>query len=235
MDTQFSTLYKDFISLFYPDSCVACHAGLLSAECMICTSCRAVLPKTNHFNEQQNELWTKFRNRVNFEYAIAYLKFYKKGKVQPLLHSLKYHNNQALGIHLGNMFGLELHENGFSAKFDLLIPVPLHQSKLKKRGYNQCDLIGRGIAERLQITVANDVVIRNEATKTQTKVGKTERWENVADKFEVVRPEAIEGKHIVLLDDVVTTGATFDALADVVLKYNPAKISLLALAEAQRY
>ncbi len=202
---------------------------------MICTSCRADLPKTNHFDNQQNELWTKFRNRVDFEYAIAYLKFYKKGKVQPLLHSLKYHNNQEIGIHLGNMFGVELKQNGFSGKFDLLIPVPLHRTKLIKRGYNQTDLIAKGIAERVNVTVGNNIVIRTQATKTQTKVSKTERWENVADRFEVTKPEAITGKHVVLLDDIVTTGATFDALADAVLKHKPLKISMLALAEAQRH
>ncbi|MFN0050310.1 MAG: ComF family protein [Cytophagales bacterium] len=235
MRFSIGTLWNDFLAQIFPEFCHSCHGEILSAEHLICTSCIATLPKTNHILEQQNELWVKFSNRIRFEYAIAYFKFYKKGKIQPLLHSLKYHNNQELGVLLGNMFGYDLNEKGFANKFDVLIPIPLHHTKLKKRGFNQCDVIAKGIAERLNITVGTDIVKRNQATKSQTKIGKTERWENVADKFEVLKPEAIEGKHIVLLDDVVTTGATFDALAEVILKYNPSKISILALAEAQRY
>lgn len=234
MALPINSYWNDFLHLIFPTVCVACKNELLKTEPHICTHCRSNFSVTDHFQVHRNELWQSFRNKNSMNFAIAYLKFYKTGTIQPILHELKYRKNHELGIHLGNMFGGELQRNGYQKTFDILVPVPLHADKQKMRGYNQSELIATGVAEKIDVSVNTKAAKRTKHNKSQTKVAGTERWGNVDGIFELEEADSLKGKHVAIIDDVVTTGATIDALAETLKQAQPATISLLAFAIAQQ-
>lgn len=207
------SILSDFQSLFFPQYCFTCHNSLYKGENYLCTQCIADLPRSNFHLEPENPVYHRLVNVKSMHMAMSYLKFIKSGKVQKLMHYYKYKNYPEIGSELGRWYGQDLHEAGIGSDWDLIVPVPLHKDKLKKRGYNQSAYFARGLAESLQIDCNETVLERLIYSSTQTRKSRVERWKNVEKIFTVAEPETIENKHILLVDDIITTGATLEACA----------------------
>ena len=201
------------INLFYPRVCAACGETLLKDEETVCLKCRYTLPFTGYENHADNPLAQIFYGRVRFHAVTACFFFAKSGKVQHLIHELKYRGNKEAGVFLGQELGKTIKEAPLFQGIDYLIPVPLHPKREKQRGYNQSLMIAKGINEVTGIPIGDKYLIRAVHTATQTKKSAEERFKNVKDIFEVRFPEELEGKHILLIDDVLTTGATLESCA----------------------
>ncbi|MFN4233343.1 MAG: ComF family protein [Bacteroidia bacterium] len=221
----------DFFALIYPENCAACGQTLLKNEETICTECILMLPKTYYWKNQENPVSKLFWGRIPVENACSFLYFTKGGKVQHLLHQLKYKGNKNAGYFAAKLLGLELKDTHFNA-IDAIIPVPLHMSKLKKRGYNQSEIIANGLSEILNKPVKTNWLVRKYASETQTKKSRFKRWENVKEIFATENETEFEGKHLLIVDDVITTGSTIEACAQLLLKVKDVKISIVALASA---
>lgn len=225
------SLLGDFFALFFPNYCFGCNDGLVKGEEILCTRCLSELPRLDYYRSDDNPMVNRFIGRVPVKHGWALLKFQKTGIVQNLLHELKYNNHPEIGERLGKILSMNLIESGFEKEFDWLIPVPLHKHRIRTRGYNQSAMIAKGMAEVLNIPYSDSIIRRITATKTQTKKSKIERWENVNYAFEVIDPNLISGKRILIVDDVVTTGATIEACAKVLLNAGASEISVACLAE----
>ncbi len=201
------------LNLFYPRVCAACGETLLKDEETVCLKCRYTLPFTGYENHADNPLAQVFYGRVRFHAVTACFFFAKSGKVQHLIHELKYKNNPEAGVFLGQELGKTIKDAPLFQGIDYLIPVPLHPRREKQRGYNQSLLIAQGINEVTGIPIGDKYLIRAVYTTTQTKKSADERHKNVKDIFEVRFPEELEGKHVLLIDDVLTTGATLESCA----------------------
>ena len=222
---------KDFFGLFFPELCVVCDTHLISQEKLICIKCLYSLPKTNFHNQKENPVAQLFWGRTKIEYATAFF-FFNKGSIyQDMMHKFKYNGNKEIGYILGKSFGIQIKESIFS-EIDIIVPVPLHPKKQKKRGYNQSDWIAKGLAESMQKDIDTTNLIRSVATETQTRKSRFERWQNVESIFKIKNPALFEGKHILIVDDVVTTGSTLDACANILLELKNVKVSIAALAVA---
>lgn len=220
---------SDFINLCYPKLCAACHNTLGKNEVSICTACVIQLPKTNYHLDTENPLNKIFWGRIQIEMVAAYYFFNKGNKVQKLLHELKYKGNKNVGEKIGALYGYELLDSPIFSSADFIIPVPLHPKKLKKRGYNQSEWFSNGLSQSMNIPVSTNVLYRNTDSATQTKKSRFNRWENVSEIFGVKETEDLNNKHILLVDDVMTTGATIEACAKV-LKAKNIKISVVTIA-----
>lgn len=225
--------FTDFKALFFPDLCGACGKNLFKGEAEICSACIYKLPLTKFHNDPENRVARQFWGRIKFEQAGAFLYFRKGTRVQNLLHQLKYNRRQNLGKRLGELYGIELAEAGNFIKPDLIIAVPLHPKKLKLRGYNQSLCIAEGLASALEIPLAEGNLHRKHFTGTQTKKSRFARYENMQEAFELKNPEEVKNKHILLVDDVITTGSTLEACAICLQKKANSLISLAALAYAE--
>ena len=201
------------IGLFYPSVCAACGNTLFKWEKTVCTRCRSFLPKTGYELNEDNPLARIFYGKVRLKAVTACFFFSKEGKVQHLIHELKYKGNSEAGVFLGGELGKSIKEAPLFQDIDYLIPVPLHPKREKKRGYNQSTMIARGISETTGIPIGEGLLVRSVNTATQTHKSKEERWKNVKDIFEVRHIERLEGKYVLLIDDVLTTGATLEACA----------------------
>jgi len=222
-------MFNDFFNLIFPKTCFACHTALLKYEKIICTSCQFYLPKTNFHLESNNNLNKVFWGRVDVKKAASFYYFNKGGKVQNLLHELKYKGAKEVGERIGELYGLELLNTDFLKGIDLIIPVPLHVKKLKKRGYNQSECFAIGLSKVTLISVQNNVLYRHEFSDTQTKKSRFNRWQNVSNIFNLKNSEKIKGMHILLVDDVITTGSTIEACAQVFNNYG-CMVSVLSIA-----
>lgn len=205
------SLLKDIYAVFYPEVCLCCHEHLTTNEKTICLNCRHDLPLTNFSGEKNNLIEKSFYGRIPVVNATALFYFFKKGKVQELIHSLKYKNQQQVGTLLGNWLGIEILQSQNFLNIDYIIPVPLHKKKLKIRGYNQVTTFGKSLSETLNITFMESNLLRISSTKTQTKKIRFDRWKNVQELFFVKNPSTLDNKHILLIDDIITTGATLEA------------------------
>lgn len=201
------------IGLFYPSVCAACGNSLFKWENLVCTRCRNLLPRTGYERNGDNPLVRMFYGKVRLKAVTACFFFSKDGKVQRLIHELKYKGNKEAGVFLGQEIGRAIKEAELYQGIDYLIPVPLHPKREKERGYNQSLMIAQGISEVTGIPVGSDFLFRSVHTATQTHKTKDERWENVKDIFALRHPERLEGKYVLLVDDVLTTGATLEACA----------------------
>ena len=225
-------LYADFVSLVFPNYCISCHDSLNRNENHICTTCRFTMPITNYHLHKENSLAQRFWGRIHLNHAFAYLKYIKYGRVQKIIHHLKYKGLEEVGEMMGNWYAAELRKEGFHDHFDLILPVPLHHSRLKTRGYNQSDSFAKGMAEVLELPWSATTLTRNVASTTQTKKKRFDRWNNVKDIFSVRQPDHVEGKRILLVDDVITTGATIEACATQLLESKCSHVSVAAIATA---
>ena len=195
-------LLKSLINLFFPRVCAACGNILLDSEDTVCTICRYLLPKTQYELNPDNPLAQMFYGQMPFNAVMAEFFFSKTGKVQHLIHGLKYHHCRENGIFLGQEIGKSLLKAADYQNIDYIIPIPLHPKKEKIRGYNQSHVIAEGISEMTDIPIAEDTLVRSVFTATQTRKTREERWENVKDIFELKNAERIANKHVLLVDDV---------------------------------
>lgn len=226
---QLGEYFRDFSHLIFPFNCLGCGNALDEGELPICDHCREHLPLTHYWRFEENSVEKLFWGKLKIDHACAFTFFTQGGIVQKLIHQLKYKGKTESGELMGQFFGDVLKETDY-ANIDMIIPVPLHKDKFKKRGYNQCEFIASGISEKLNKPVITESIARVRANETQTKKGLYERWINVKELFRVEQPELIEGKHVLLVDDVITTGATLEACAGAVLQVPGTRVSLAALA-----
>lgn len=232
LSLSFAGIVQDFIQLFYPDCCSACSDALVKGERIICTDCLLELPQTDYHLDPGNLLRRRLEGRIPLAHALAFLKFTKNGRTQHLLHNLKYRRKPEIGVALGKLYAHKLKEAGLNLGVDMLIPVPLHETRLRKRGYNQSAKFAHGMSEILEIPVFEKTLVRKTRTDTQTRKNKLRRWENVSEVFGVEDVSLISGKHILIADDVITTGATVEACGQVLLANGADKISIACIAEA---
>jgi len=221
---------NDIINLFFPEICLNCEQQLSSNETIICTSCRHDMPLTNFTCEINNKVEQVFYGRISVNEATSLMYYYKKNKVQKIIHSLKYKGHQEIGSFFGEWLGKEMLQSNRFKNIDIIVPVPLHPKKLKKRGYNQVSIFGKTLATYLNAKYCEDVLIRKSATSTQTKKHRLERWKNVEELFFLTDNSYFEGKNILLIDDVITTGATLEACANELLKTSNINISIATMA-----
>lgn len=219
--------------LFYPRLCLGCSRNLYMHENYMCWQCLHRLPRTRFHQQIDNPLERLFWGRTQVKAATSLLFFTKNGLTQNLLHQLKYSGQKEVGVRLGELIGSEIQNEERFARADAIIPVPLHPKKLQLRGYNQSTLLAQGIAQSLNISLYEHGLRRQIHTETQTKKGRYERWENVAEAFMCPSPAELLGKSIMLVDDVLTTGATLEACAKP-LQQAGASVLIVTLACSMR-
>ncbi|MCF6128579.1 ComF family protein [Flavobacterium sp. AS60] len=218
------------INLFFPKSCAGCHSFLLSYEKVICTQCRHEIPLTNHHKIAENEVIQKFYGRIPLEYGSALFYFHKKGIVQEMIHKLKYKGHEEISETIGNWYSEELQHLEQIKKIDYIIPVPLHKKRLRERGYNQIEGFGKALSANLNIPYNSQLLYRKLYTKTQTKKDLLGRADVISTVFDVNFSNEHEGKHFLLIDDVLTTGSTLESCSRAILKIPNAKISIVCMA-----
>ena len=224
--------WDDLISLLFPRLCYACGNHLLRNEYLICTECYVIIPRTDFHNIQDNPVAQLFWGRCMIQKAAAFSYYNKGSRIRKLIHNLKYKGINEIGYELGRIYGLSLKKSGFTDEMDLIIPVPLHPSKKRIRGFNQSESISKGISDVTGLPVETDSFVRRLASATQTKRSRYDRWTNVEGIFQVVSQEPFAGKHILLVDDVITTGSTVESCTNELLKIENVKVSVVALAYA---
>ena len=226
-------MFESIINLFFPKVCSGCGSFLLSNENVICTVCRHDIPLTNHHLNSENEAFKKFYGRIPVIHTSALFYFHKKGIVQELIHNLKYKGHEEIGTILGEWYAEDLKTIALLQSVNEVIPVPLHQRKFKERGYNQVTTFGKALSSNLNIFYNESLLIRNVYSKTQSKKNLLGRTEGIETIFDVVYTEKDHDKHFLLIDDVITTGATLEACSKALLKIPGAKISIVCMAMAQ--
>jgi ComF family protein len=226
----FYYLWDDFISLLFPRLCYGCGNHLMRNEALICTECYVLIPRTNFHLKPDNPVSQLFWGRCRIERAAAFSFYTRDSRIRKLIHQLKYKGIKEIGPELGRIYGNTLKSSEFLEEIDLIIPVPLHPSKKRQRGFNQSDLIAGGISESTGIPMDSGLLERITVTKTQTRKSRYDRWTNVQDIFRVTCKESLKDKHILLVDDVITTGSTIEACATELLKGENIKVSIAALA-----
>jgi len=225
-------LWDDFFSLLFPRLCYACGNQLMRNESLICTECFVVIPRTNYHFVEDNPVAQLFWGRCLIEKAAAFSYYNKGSRIRKLIHNLKYNGIREIGYDLGRLYGLSLKTSGFINDIDIIIPVPLHPMKERIRGFNQSETISMGIADVTRLPVDIKSLARILVSATQTKRSRYERWTNVEGIFQVIDSKSIMGKHILLVDDVITTGSTIESCTNELLKIEGVKVSVVALAFA---
>jgi len=223
-------LWQHLTDVFYPKTCVCCGVTLLDQEHLVCLTCQFDFPLVDNQNYESNVVTRIFEGRVPIELGASYLFYHELGKTKQLIHELKYRNQQSIGILFANWLGHSMKKSGVFQHVDCIVPVPLHQKKLKKRGYNQLTKFGKRLGEILNIPYKEDVLERISFTQTQTKKKRLDRFQNTNSRFVLKELESIEHQHVLLIDDVITTGATLEACCKELLKANGVKISIATMA-----
>ncbi len=227
---ELRSIFHAFFTLIYPQTCCACRGVLVSGEKHLCGFCRVAMPGTGFYRQAENPLVRRFWGRVQLETGTALYYFQKGGRVQQAIHQFKYRGNLKLGVYLGRLLGLSIKKSPHYKDLHMMIPVPLHPEKARTRGFNQSEIICRGMSEVLQIPGRPDLLTRLEDTGTQTKKDRFRRWENVSKVFQVTDKTALKNQHVLLVDDVITTGATLEACAQRLLEVPGVKVWIAALA-----
>ena len=225
-------ILNDLLNLFYPRLCLLCQRSLVEGEEHICLHCSNHLPYTHFTNMETNPVCLLLQGKTSFVAATALLHFTKGGRGQKLIHSSKYHGNKKLGYELGRMAATTYRETGLFDTVDLLLPVPLHPKRMRQRGYNQSEWIAYGIRSVTGIAVDTSPLSRIKKTESQTRKQIFERSENVEDIFRVENTDTLKNKHILLVDDVITTGSTMNACAEAMKAISGIRISILGIAVA---
>lgn len=225
-------IFKDLIHLFFPDLCAVCGNKLIDGEHCICIGCMQKLPRTHYYKQPENRLEEFFAGRVPFQRAAAYAYFIHGGSVQQMTHELKYRRNREIGLVMGELCGNELKNSDFAATLDLIVPVPLHRKRIRQRGYNQSLEICKGISKQTMLPLEPDSLVRTVNNKSQAKSKRFDRWKNVENIFEVTDKNTFIGKHILLVDDIITTGSTIESCARELLECEGCKVSIYAFGVA---
>lgn len=226
---------EDVAALVYPNLCLSCQLPLVKGESFLCTLCKHDLPETNFHLEPDNPVAKHFWGRVKLEGAASFYYFTGKSRVQHLLHQLKYNRKPEVGIELGKLYGRQLLLSNPFNRAEVVVPVPLHPKKEHMRGYNQAAKFASGLGQGMNISVANSALRRNVFTSSQTKKTRAERVENVSKAFDLSKPEKLKEKHVLLVDDVVTTGATLEACVQCIAEIPGTRISVATIACAYNF
>ena len=225
-------ILRNFLHLFFPNLCLVCSSKLGDGETHICIGCLSVLPKTNYHKQTDNRLENFFAGRFPFERIAAYAYFVKDGSIQRIVHELKYKRNPDVGVFAGRLCGENIKGSDFATPIDVIVPVPLHPKRQKQRGYNQSEEICKGMSEVLNIPVNKTSLARTVNNPSQTKSSRFDRWENVDGIFELKDLNAFADKHVMLVDDIITTGSTLEACAKEILKSTNCTVSIFAFGTA---
>jgi ComF family protein len=224
------SMLDDFLSLIYPRICKACGRNLFTYEKCICTFCLYHLPKTNFHLEEDNPVSRLFWGKAVVHSATSLYYFYKGGKVQQLMHQLKYKGQKEIGIYIGTIYGKDLLKVSLFNTAECIIPVPMHPKKQKRRGYNQSEMIAIGLSQSMKIPVDTKTLVKKAKTETQTRKSRFSRWENVKEVFELKEYNHLTNKHVLLVDDVITTGSTIESCILNLAKVPGIKISVVSMA-----
>lgn len=223
-------IIDDFLDLVFPRTCCLCSRSLFAFEDQLCRICTSALPIANyHLRPFENDLSVKILGLTKVNRVMAFLRFTKKGDSQKLLHLLKYRNKPELGRFLGNQYSNVLKNNDLEINWDVIIPVPLHPLKQKRRGYNQSEQFALGLSDGLGIPISLSL-IRTKFTETQTKKNRMERLKNVSAVFDVDENEEVKGRNVLLVDDVMTTGATLVTCANLLLEKGAVSVDMAVIA-----
>ncbi len=229
---RISQVTDDFVSLLFPRLCQSCGEPLVRNEEVICLSCLADLPRTDYHIRRENELEKAFWGRCFIERAAAYAYYRRGGIIQTLIHRLKYNGITSIGDYFGRIYGNILKDSGFLDDIDVIVPVPLHPVKVRKRGFNQSMVIAEAIGRSASIEVSDHYIFRRSDSATQTRKSRVERWENVENIFVAGEDTEKEGSHILLVDDVITTGSTIEACTEALKSNRDVRVSVAALGTA---
>lgn len=226
-------LAKELFRFVFPEYCNCCRQELSGEERFICSDCSNQFSFTGHEQQPDNPIHQNLSGRIRLLRSAAIFEFRKKGVIQKLLHHLKYDRQPELGLFLGEITGERIEKAGWEHP-DYLVPVPIHPKKMKIRGYNQAEILCQGINRRLKTEIIPDLILKIESGSSQTKRKRLSRWENVKDGFTLnseYEPEKkLRGKHFLLVDDVITTGATIESCAGCLLEIPEAQISVIGVA-----
>lgn len=225
-------IFHSLLGLFFPDLCVVCRERLVDGEQHICTDCLLLIPKTNFHLQPDNRLEQFFAGRIPFERAAAFAYFIKGGSLQQIIHELKYKRNPDIGSFMGKLSGDNIKGSDFISSVDLLVPVPLHPKRQKERGYNQSLKICEGISSVTGIPIDFKTLVRTVNNVSQTKNSRFDRWKNVEDIFSLTDRASFDNRHILLVDDVITTGSTIESCVKEILKSEGSKVSIFAIGMA---
>ena len=227
--------WRDFAALFFPRLCLACQQPLPSDDATLCLDCQATLPETDLHLSKINEFTARFDGRLAVEAAAALYFFTRKSRTQHLIHEIKYYDKREAALEFGRQLGSRLAQQIHFQSLSCIVPVPMHPTKQRKRGYNQADLFADGLAETMRLPVEKSALKKIRATDSQTRKSRLQRLENTADIFAVSDPSVFFGKNVLIVDDVMTTGATLESCAAAVLQAAPdAKISFATIAFAKK-
>jgi ComF family protein len=226
--------FHSLLHLFFPHCCAGCGSDILQREQVLCLSCISQLPLTNFHLYTNNPVENIFRGRILLLNATSYCYFTKDSLLQHLMHQFKYKNRKELGLYFGRRMGEALLQSTGFIRPDALVPVPLFTARERKRGYNQAGILCTGMAEVMDLPIWHGIVTRHTGTQTQTDKSRMERWQNIEGRFSLHNATAIQGKHLLLVDDVVTTGATLEACGQTLLAAGNVTLSIATLAFTTR-
>lgn len=225
-------LWDDFISLIFPRVCYGCGTSLVRNENLICTECYISIPRTGYHEIEDNPVAQLFWGRCRIQKAAAF-SFYSRGsRIRRIIHNLKYRGIREIGFEMGRIYAASIRPSGFFDDIDLILPVPLHPSKLRKRGFNQSEYISKGLSSISGIEVNTEALVRVNSSDTQTRRSRYDRWLNVEGIFAVNNVDALRDRHILLVDDVITTGSTIDSCVSALAGVENIRVSVIALAAA---
>lgn len=223
-------MFIDCINLIYPNLCCLCGVSLSRIDTQWCLTCDLSLPRTFQWDELENVIFNSLKGEWPITFASSYVFFKKGNNVQNLMNLFKYKGEKEIGLKLGACYGQELKSIDILKDLDLIIPVPLHPAKLLKRGFNQAEILSNGISSELGVEVSSDILVRNVKNVTQTKKSRYDRWLNVDKIFELKQPTLLNNKHILLVDDVFTTGATVGSCLSALFSANNIRVSVVTIA-----